>query len=430
VAYPTIVYDATSGSDTAPSDLVGSGTNADLSGATITLNATVDLSGALDDGSDYIYFVGSSGDRHLHQITAFNPNSAACTSITIAESGTTRTASNWYVNGTRQTLENDATYWDFRDLSHGWTLEFKEGTYNVGDYGTGSWCSQGSIAGTSLLPPLTIRAHSAATSKPVINFNNGAYGLIGGGAANCKLRLQSLRFTSSAGTAGIFYPSEFNSVVSVDCSFNTEGGWVTYKWSNTNYFINCFFGNGSDSGYLYRSSQNTRSVFVNCLFDASQATSYALQFTDSSFGTLIGCAILDGAGDGIRQIGTDSQNGLAIIGCTIAGCAGDGVVLSSNGGETWIGMIANCVIAYNGGYGITAPPSGVDVTHWGVKGNAIYGNTSGNYNGDFVADASAITLSADPFTNRAGGDYSLNNTAGGGALLRGAAYPASMPDGS
>lgn len=38
-----------------------------------------------------------------------------------------------------------------------------------------------------------------------------------------------------------------------------------------------------------------------------------------------------------------------------------------------------------------------------------------------------ITLSGDPFTNAAGGDFSLNNTAGAGALLRGTGYPVSFP---
>ena len=44
---------------------------------------------------------------------------------------------------------------------------------------------------------------------------------------------------------------------------------------------------------------------------------------------------------------------------------------------------------------------------------------SGNF-GD-LPDIGYIKCTADPLTNAAGGDYSLNNTAGGGALLRAAA---------
>lgn len=40
---------------------------------------------------------------------------------------------------------------------------------------------------------------------------------------------------------------------------------------------------------------------------------------------------------------------------------------------------------------------------------------------------SFITLSADPFTDAAGGDFTLNSTAGGGALLRNTGYPTAFP---
>ena len=48
-------------------------------------------------------------------------------------------------------------------------------------------------------------------------------------------------------------------------------------------------------------------------------------------------------------------------------------------------------------------------------GNAYYNNTA-NYPPSMESDA--ITLTADPFTDAAAGDFSLNNTAGGGTVLR------------
>lgn len=39
-----------------------------------------------------------------------------------------------------------------------------------------------------------------------------------------------------------------------------------------------------------------------------------------------------------------------------------------------------------------------------------------------------ITLSANPFTNSAGGVFTLNNTAGGGALLRATGAPSQFQD--
>jgi hypothetical protein len=46
--------------------------------------------------------------------------------------------------------------------------------------------------------------------------------------------------------------------------------------------------------------------------------------------------------------------------------------------------------------------------------------TSGRTGGVVVQDIGAVTLTADPFTDKAAGDFSLNNTAGGGALCRAA----------
>lgn len=57
-------------------------------------------------------------------------------------------------------------------------------------------------------------------------------------------------------------------------------------------------------------------------------------------------------------------------------------------------------------------------------GNAVTGTTNGF--DSMVLNLGFITLTANPFTNTAGGDYSLNNTAGGGALLRGVGSPATF----
>ena len=51
----------------------------------------------------------------------------------------------------------------------------------------------------------------------------------------------------------------------------------------------------------------------------------------------------------------------------------------------------------------------VDYNAWGNNGTDVTFVTKGD---------NAITLTADPFTNAAGGDFSLNNTAGGGVLCR------------
>ncbi len=59
--------------------------------------------------------------------------------------------------------------------------------------------------------------------------------------------------------------------------------------------------------------------------------------------------------------------------------------------------------------------------------NNAYGGNIANFNG-FTANSSDITLSADPFTSSSTCDLTLNNTAGGGAAVRGAGYGGSNLD--
>jgi hypothetical protein len=79
----------------------------------------------------------------------------------------------------------------------------------------------------------------------------------------------------------------------------------------------------------------------------------------------------------------------------------------------------NCISFSDSGYGY----KGLDLNGWLIS--CAYGGDgggSGRSDTTPLSDLSPITLTSDPFTNAAGGDFSLNNTAGGGALLRAAGF--------
>jgi hypothetical protein len=87
----------------------------------------------------------------------------------------------------------------------------------------------------------------------------------------------------------------------------------------------------------------------------------------------------------------------------------------------------------NSGYGINAFDDGdvLAVPPFTVGQNALnaYGaNTSGARN-NVPAGGGDIALSANPFANSAGGNFALNGTAGGGAPLKGTAFPGIFPGG-
>jgi hypothetical protein len=107
---------------------------------------------------------------------------------------------------------------------------------------------------------------------------------------------------------------------------------------------------------------------------------------------------------------------------------------SANNGFDWsnqyITWIADCLATENGtsstGYGFAM---GVGVDPYSFMRNcAGHGNASGNLDANMTTLAEGfVALSADPFTNAAGLDFSLNSTAGGGALLKGAGWPSTFP---
>jgi hypothetical protein len=126
----------------------------------------------------------------------------------------------------------------------------------------------------------------------------------------------------------------------------------------------------------------------------------------------------------------------ATVGCIAKGCTTRGFDLSNSqalncvayncvDGFDWTASLGgasystNCIAYGNSGRGFwSSGNSGAHFTFNCAAGN----NTTANFSG--CTEEGSIALTADPFTNAAGGDFSLNSAAGGGALLKGAGLPA------
>jgi hypothetical protein len=140
----------------------------------------------------------------------------------------------------------------------------------------------------------------------------------------------------------------------------------------------------------------------------------------SVFGTNGGCGVNDSA--------SLAQHVLSLVNCVLYDNTSDGVKL--NQGANTQGMVSiNCIYYDNGGYGINAPSVEAAQCPWDPeiqKNNAFYLNTSGARNSGSPAAASDVTLTGNPFTNAASGDFSLNSTAGAGAACTGAGWQSSI----
>ena len=137
MAFPTIVYNASTGSDTAASGagpataITGSGAahTSGIASTTIEFDNSPDLSGVATDGSAAVWLNTSAGGRHLSKITAVDDGADTVTvedSFTIASGGS---AVDYAIGGKRAFWEADTTNADWVDSKSGWTHELNDGTY-------------------------------------------------------------------------------------------------------------------------------------------------------------------------------------------------------------------------------------------------------------------------------------------------------------
>lgn len=181
-------------------------------------------------------------------------------------------------------------------------------------------------------------------------------------------------------------------------------------------------------------------------------------------GPVIGCEVTDmkaGATAGINQgfcvacyvhdsPGAGYNYPISAVGCVADTMASDGFrigglngsqilnnIAYNNGGDGFESAdtysahfaIMNNISYLNTGFGLRT-----DKTHpidsAIIDYNAFGSNTSGARNTPgFIAGPNDVTLTADPFVDAPNGNFALNDTAGGGALLKALGYPGVFPGG-
>lgn len=145
------------------------------------------------------------------------------------------------------------------------------------------------------------------------------------------------------------------------------------------------------------------------------------------------------AGNGVRLINcissgntggstdgfSSSSIGYDAINCVAYGNGRAGFDAGSSIGNQFF---CNCIAEDNGGAGWSSSSVRQLVSLLNCAGR---NNTSGNYSTTNVNNVIGfVTLTASAFTNPGSGDFSLNNTAGGGAACRAAGFPGVMPRGT
>ena len=448
MAYPVIKYNSSTGSNTNPSDCVASSVGTSVtasgsaSGTTITFSSSVNLSTCANNGSDWMWCATGTGNIHLFRITAFTGGLSTCTSVTVEppiEADFSGAA--WHVNGTRQSLESDTSNSDLNDWLVGWTAEL-DGTFIMTTASTMQFGRNVSGQNTADAPAIKVVRSASASSRPVIDVrtNNPLIDVFGGMA----VYFEGIKVTSTTGGgAASNIRIQFGGLTFVDCVLDagvaTPSIFLQCQFSNRRMsLINCYVKGGTD--YVVYGIDLTHPMHIsNCWFDCQgiHGATGALYMSPQSV-VVTDTLITEAVGDGFLfepapdWAGSDTV--MLAKNVTIADCGGDAfdltVAQNADTNPNAIFQIYNCLMVGNGGYAINTDTEGSGIPDRGyLDYNAFYNNTSGNFNETALSGANDIILTVDPFTSASTRDYSLNNTAGGGAALRDAALY-ELPDGT
>lgn len=245
----------------------------------------------------------------------------------------------------------------------------------------------------------------------------------------------------------------------LDCnSLGTSRGINNNGGSQTRLLAqNCIAKNFTGSGGFV-----SLDYVINCeATGGSSAASAAINLGANPGGACL-CNVHDNACPGISITGDGTAANFNLV-TNNTGASSDGISLGNNHhwafnntvygsgrhgiastGTNWIYKLAkNNILAKNGGYGCQICSSAGAPAMYQYDGNAYWSNTSGARNNmDDVSTnlvnsvapytntldvlISGTSPTNDPFTNSAGGDFTLNAIAGAGALLRGTATPGTL----
>lgn len=170
---------------------------------------------------------------------------------------------------------------------------------------------------------------------------------------------------------------------------------------------------------------NNVNIHFGCY--AHNCTSHGFAGATNSVIGAINCISASNGGSGF--FGTSGTGSTSYYNCTAYNNTGDGFNVAQS--FTRGCVIVNCISVNNGGWGFKSD-SGYPTTDLinCAGGSGTTANTSGNYtSANHPVVLNFVTTSAAPFTNAGSGDFSLNNTAGGGAACRAAGFPGVFPGG-
>ena len=385
-----ILLNSSTGSDTAASGL-GPATALSGAGASTTAASAV-VTGITTTGvttGDLLWLQSSSG-RQFSVIASVDSGSQVTCDDVFANTEALRT---WAIGGKRATF--DGAVQIFSDWHGGWIVETET------DQTVSVWLTASVTSGT-VNNYVEIRCNNKTITQSYASYWAPILPL-----PNYSILRDAVLTTSVTNNGMSLFPDNSGPdrlVQNVHIDPTLGGGSLTYGvyTGQTAFFMGCSFKNCT---YGFTGAATGSCQFSNCVFDSNLSyganPSSACGFTNCIFSNNGNHGLLCGNG-----------NYNLLVDCISYGNSGDGFNMGGAYVDTLV-QFKNNIASSNTGYGYNFPTA---------RGNPMlnsvdYNNTAGRVAG-YYTDIDPITLTADPFTDTANGDFSLNSNAGGGAVLR------------
>lgn len=396
--------------------------------ATLT-SATANFTAAIV--GNIIYLQGGSGAlaAHWYQVTAFT-NSTTVTVDHIV--GTASTGVTMNIGGALSKLADVETLVT-ANAAPGYTAWIKSGTYSST---TTTSLSDGDSAQTYNGSHLNLIQGYGTTrgdtgTRPLLTSATDSVNILSLSGSSITLKHLSISSTASTRGVGVYFSPSYVYISQIDdCVFDgLNPGVYDHHEGHVVQVMNSELKNGTDGLQIGGGQMTVYNSYIhNNSNDGIKFVAGAVTNIPEGWATVSGTIIYSNGGKGIEDATSNGPRVIQLINCAIVSNTSDGIA-GTNGTTTYNLYAANTIFYGNGGWAMNYPVN----SNWGLlyqRNNAFGSNTGGvrNHVGALSSGTGAvgdITLTATPFTS-AGTDFSLNNTAGGGALLRGAGFPGAL----
>lgn len=256
------------------------------------------------------------------------------------------------------------------------------------------------------------------SNRPILQSSTNSNFLISAGAGQANGSIHSLDFENGNATTGTtaYWDHSGNSGV-WNCVFN--GNDIQLDIVGTCLVEQCSFNGATNATSGIKTGGAQNSIIKNCIFQNFTKLSMTIQ-------SVLASIFYANVGTSSGLVNTNSIRFVADR-CLFYGTTGTNAVCVATSQS-----VENCVFINNSASGASAVSALASENTSCVVGCAFFGNTADIVTGSTYPGykvINKIVLTGDPITNPSGGDFSLNNTAGAGALLRGTGFPVTFANG-